>query len=75
MPDPVWGEVGRAVVVPRPGATLTEAELLTFLDTRIARYKIPKSVVFVDELAHNAAGKLIKARIRELHGAVDEETP
>ncbi|MFC9999264.1 long-chain fatty acid--CoA ligase [Nocardia sp. NPDC127526] len=75
IPDRTWGEVGRAIVVLRPGAALTEAELLAFLDTRIARYKIPKSVVFVDELAHNASGKLIKARIRELHGAVNEENP
>ncbi len=68
VPDPVWGEVGRAVVTPKPGAAPTESDLLTFLTTRIARYKIPKSVVFVTDLPHNAAGKLAKARIRTEYG-------
>ena len=68
VPDERWGEVGRAVVVLRPGRTATEAEIIEHLQGRLARYKIPKSVVFTDALPHNASGKLLKVHIRELHG-------
>ena len=68
VPNERWGEVGRAVVVLRPGRTATEAEIIEHLQGRLARYKIPKSVVFTDALPHNASGKLLKVRIRELHG-------
>ena len=69
IPDATWGEVGRAVVVLRDGHQVTEAELIAHLDGRLARYKIPKSVVFTGALPHNASGKLAKPDIRKLHGA------
>ncbi|MBO1413533.1 long-chain fatty acid--CoA ligase [Streptomyces sp. FH025] len=62
--DPVWGEVGRAVVVLRPGAAADSVELLAHLDGRLARYKIPKSVVLAPALPRNATGKLLKGPIR-----------
>lgn len=68
VPDERWGEVGRAVVVRRPDSALNESDLLRHLDGRLARYKIPKAVVFVDEIPHNASGKLLKSRVRELYG-------
>ena len=68
VPDARWGEAGRAVVVLRPGAQATEAELLRFLDGKIARYKIPKSVLFTDELPRTGTGKILKKRLRETHG-------
>ncbi|MER7169922.1 acyl-CoA synthetase [Streptomyces mesophilus] len=68
VPDPKWGEVGRAVVIPRPGSGLTPARVLEALRGVLASYKIPKSVVFADELPRNAAGKILKSRLRELHG-------
>jgi fatty-acyl-CoA synthase len=68
IPDEKWGEVGRAVIVRRPGSSLSEAELLAHLEARLARYKHPRTVVFTDELPHNASGKLVKARVRQLHG-------
>ncbi|HSK22969.1 MAG TPA: long-chain fatty acid--CoA ligase [Egicoccus sp.] len=64
VPDERWGEVGRAYVVPRAGESLDHARLERFLDGRLARYKIPKSVVVVDELPRNASGKLLKKRLR-----------
>ena len=64
VPDGKWGEVGRAFVVVRDGQQLTEAELLGHLDGRLARYKIPRSAVFVPGLPHNAAGKLLKSGLR-----------
>lgn len=68
VPDPRWGEVGRAVVVLRAGSALTAAELLARLDGRLARYKIPRSVVLAPELPRNAAGKLLKDPIRARYG-------
>ncbi|MEO7352240.1 MAG: long-chain fatty acid--CoA ligase [Marmoricola sp.] len=67
VPDERWGEVGRAVVTVHEGAELTEEELLAHLEGRLARYKIPKSVVVVRELPHNASGKLVKSRLKEMH--------
>jgi fatty-acyl-CoA synthase len=69
VPDERWGEVGRAVVVLREGAALDEPGLLAHLDTRLARYKIPKSVVFTDELPKSGAGKVLKPQLRRRFGA------
>jgi fatty-acyl-CoA synthase len=66
VPDPRWGEVGRAVVVAR-GALDPEA-LLAFLRERLARYKVPKSVVVVDALPRTAAGKLDRRALSARHG-------
>lgn len=65
VPDETWGEVGRAFVVLREGADLDPADILAHLDGRLARYKLPRSVVFLTELPHNASGKLLKSRLRE----------
>jgi len=62
--DPTWGEVGKAVVVVKPGHTLTEEEVIRFCEGKIARYKIPKSVVFVDQLPRNPAGKVLKGELQ-----------
>jgi len=69
VPDTRWGEVGRAVVVLRPGAQATEEDLLSFLDGKIARFKIPKSVRFTGELPRTGTGKILKKRLRETHGS------
>ena len=63
--DEKWGEVGRAIVSVKAGATLTEAEILDFLKGRLAKYKVPRSVVFVEQLPRNAAGKVLKNVLRE----------
>jgi fatty-acyl-CoA synthase len=68
VPDARWGEAGRAVVVLRPGAQATEADLLAFLAGKIARFKIPKSVRFTGELPRTGTGKILKKRLRETHG-------
>ena len=66
VPDEKWGEVPRAVVLLREGAQLSEEQLRTHLEGRLARYKIPKSVVFVDEMPRTASGKIRKADLRRL---------
>jgi fatty-acyl-CoA synthase len=69
VPDDKWGEAGRAIVVLRPGTEVTEEEILGFLDGRLARYKIPKSVRFTGSLPRTATGKILKKSLRETHGA------
>ena len=69
VPDERWGEVGRAVVVPRPGAAPTEAELLAHCAVSLARYKVPRSVVLADELPRSAVGKVHKPTLRQRFGA------
>ena len=69
VPDEQWGESVKAVVQLRPGSTVTGAELISFSAERLADYKKPRSVDFVDELPRDAAGKLLKRRIREPYWA------
>jgi len=68
VPDEKWGEVGRAIIVLRPGAQATEEELITFCRERLASYKVPKSVIFVDELPKTAANKVDKRLLAEQYG-------
>ncbi|MFE9448417.1 o-succinylbenzoate--CoA ligase [Streptomyces sp. NPDC006739] len=68
VPDEKWGEVPRAVVVPREGASLDPDDVLASLAGRLAKYKIPKSVVLADELPRTASGKLLKSRVRNRYG-------
>jgi acyl-CoA synthetase (AMP-forming)/AMP-acid ligase II len=64
VPDQRLGEVGRAFVVPRPGADVTQADLIAFCQERLANFKVPRSVVFVDALPRNAGGKVVKTVLR-----------
>lgn len=61
-----WGETPRAYVVCRNGAKSTEADLIEFSRTQLARYKCPTSVVFVDCLPRTASGKILKPALRAL---------
>ena len=65
VPDDVWGEVGVAACVLAPGAALSEAELLAAMAGKIAKYKLPRRVVFLDALPRSAYGKITKALVRE----------
>jgi acyl-CoA synthetase (AMP-forming)/AMP-acid ligase II len=64
MPDERWGEVGWAAVVRRPGRSADEAELLAFCRARLAAFKTPRSIRFIDELPRSPSGKLIKWELR-----------
>lgn len=68
VPDEHWGEVGRAIVVTEPGQALSAEELLAFLREHLARYKVPKSVVFVDALPKTGAGKIDKKVLAQQYG-------
>lgn len=65
VPDPMWGEVGIAVCVAREGADITAIDLKSFLDGKMARYKLPKTFVFWDAMPKSAYGKITKKMIRE----------
>ncbi|MCW7986930.1 AMP-dependent synthetase [Streptomyces platensis subsp. clarensis] len=64
VPDQTWGEVGRAVVVLGPGAHADEPGILDHLHGKLAKYKIPKSVVLTDSLPRTATGKIVKSAVR-----------
>ncbi|MGW6172372.1 acyl-CoA synthetase [Arthrobacter sp. NPDC055138] len=65
IPDEKWGEVPRAVVTVREGFAVTAEDIQQHLDGRLARYKIPKSVVIVEDLPRTASGKIRKADLRK----------
>lgn len=64
-PDEKWGEVGLLIVALKQGNTVGAAELLEFCQGRLAKYKIPKRVMFVDVLPYSPYGKVVKATLRE----------
>jgi fatty-acyl-CoA synthase len=64
VPDDRWGEAGRAFVVVNDGHHLEQAEMERFLSDRLARYKVPRSLVLVDSLPRTASGKLLKKALR-----------
>ncbi|HSR79437.1 MAG TPA: AMP-binding protein [Hyphomicrobiaceae bacterium] len=67
-PDARWQEVPVAYVIRRADATVTTAELEAFCREQLARYKVPRDIVFVDSLPRNAMGKVQHFRLRELAG-------
>jgi len=66
--DDKWGEVPKALIVLKPGSSLTEAELIEFCRSHIAHYKCPRSVEFVEDLPKTATGKILKKGLRERSG-------
>ena len=65
VPDQQWGEAVKAVVVRKPGAELGPKELIDFARERIAGYKVPRSVDFVEALPRNPSGKILKRELRK----------
>lgn len=67
VPDPKWGEAPAAFVVMKPGCHATEQELLQFCRERLATYKCPRSVDFLDSLPKGGTGKILKKELRKYH--------
>jgi len=72
--DEKWGEAIRAVVARRPGAELSETELIVWCRERMTHFKCPSSVVFVDTLPKGGTGKIQKAVLRDQYGQPDRST-
>jgi fatty-acyl-CoA synthase len=65
VPDDRWGEVPKAVIVLKPGAAATEEELRLFCRERLAHFKVPASVEFLQTLPKGGTGKILKSELRE----------
>ena len=65
QPDAKWGEVGLMIVLLKPGHSATQEELQAFCQGQLARYKIPKRVIFADALPYSPYGKVEKAKLKE----------
>jgi malonyl-CoA/methylmalonyl-CoA synthetase len=73
VPHGDFGEGVTAAVVPRPGATLSEAALIELLRPRLARYKLPKRILLVQELPRNTMGKVQKSALRATYASLYRE--
>ena len=67
VPDERWVEVGQAIVVLKDGYDQSAAAILHHCRENLARFKVPQSVVFIDEIPHNATGKVLKRELRALY--------
>lgn len=65
VPDDEWGETVKAIVVARPGTNPDPSEIIAFCRGRLAHFKCPTSVDFVDALPRNPSGKVLKTELRE----------
>ena len=68
VPSDRWGETGRAIIVLKPGQSLTADAVIAHCLSRLARYKLPADVVFTDVLPRNATGKVHQPSLRGRFG-------
>jgi len=64
MPDEKWGEVGKAFIVVKEGQQLQHKEIISFLQDKLGKYKIPKSIECVEKLPKTASGKIKKRLLK-----------
>ena len=69
VPDETWGEAVKAIVVMKAGKQATASDVINFTRERIAGFKTPKTVEFVDALPRNASGKILRRHLRDPHWA------
>jgi acyl-CoA synthetase (AMP-forming)/AMP-acid ligase II len=69
VPDAQWGEIPAALVVHKPGAIVTEADLIAHCRADLAGFKVPKRVKFVDALPKGGTGKILKRELREKYAS------
>lgn len=65
VPDAIWGEAVKALVIRKKGAEVSESELINYCKDRLASYKKPKSIEFVEDFPRSTAGKVLKRDLRE----------
>jgi len=74
VPHPYWMEAVTAVIVPKKDVQVTSEEIIQYCKEKLAGYKVPKYVVFVDELPKNPSGKILKRVLREKFKDLAEKT-
>lgn len=72
VPNERWGEVGMAVIVRKTGQTIEEGDVIRHCLGRLAKFKVPQSVTFVDVLPRNATGKVLKRELRTQYVGSDK---
>lgn len=65
LPDPIWSEAVTAVVVPFPGATVTDEEIIAYCKANLAGYKVPKRIIRVPSMPATPSGKILKRLLKE----------
>jgi fatty-acyl-CoA synthase len=75
VPDPTWGEVGLALVVPRPGRQVDAERVINHCRERLARYKVPRRVRTVESLPLSPQGKVLKKELHRLYVENGGQTP
>jgi len=70
VPHPDFGEGVTAIVVKGPGCSIDERAIMKALDNRLAKFKLPKKVIFVDDLPRNAMGKVLKNTLRQRYEGI-----
>jgi acyl-CoA synthetase (AMP-forming)/AMP-acid ligase II len=73
VPDVEWSEVVKAVIVLKPGGSVTVDEISSFAKSHLASFKAPQYVAVVDELPRNQMGKVLKTDLRKTHGSATNE--
>jgi len=66
LPDPYRGETVKAFIVTKPGETLTEEEVIGYCKEKLAAYKVPKLVEFMEDLPKSTIGKVVRRKLREM---------
>ena len=65
VPDDRWGEAVKALVVLQPGSEISAQDIIAYAQQRIARFKCPKSIDFIESVPRNPSGKILKKILRE----------
>lgn len=69
IPHSKWQQIPKAYVVLKPGEHIDKEEIIAYCGTKLAKFKIPKEVEFIDELPRNPSGKVLKRELRDMHRA------
>ncbi|HAE93156.1 MAG TPA: acyl-CoA synthetase, partial [Hyphomonas atlantica] len=67
VPDEKWGEAVKAIIVVKPGESPTQEDIIAYARERIAGYKCPKTVEFIEALPRNPSGKILRKDLREVY--------
>ena len=73
VPDPKWGEVGKVILSFKSGQYVSKEQVLAFLKTRLASYKVPKYVISVEEVPKNSVGKIVIQEVVRLYGRPQDD--